>query len=145
MVRFLTACLGLLSLSGCVSTQHVWVDTVEGNQLKIEQKRVENSNRVIFIQNTNRNWVGSFAGGEEKVADRKKYLEQRGELEAKTVCKPDMPVKEDEPNFIMVENDAMAYGGGILGYVISSGMADYKNLPTAMHYYYYCPKDRVKQ
>jgi hypothetical protein len=145
MIRGLSVFLGLLSLTGCISTQHVWVDNIDGNQLRIEQQRIENYHRVIFIQNTNRSWVGSLAGGEEKVAARKQYLESRGELEAKKVCKPDTPIKEAETNFIMVENDAMAYGGGLIGYAIASGMADYKNLPTAMYYYYRCPKDQVKK
>ncbi len=130
----------LFLVSGCVSTDHVWIENVDGNQLKIMQQHSD-FNRVIHVENTNRTWVGKFSGGEEKVAERKEFLTSLGKQEALKVCAPEKPTEDDNPAFVMEEDNPMAYGGGILGYAIAAAMADYKNLPTAMYYRFTCPKD----
>jgi hypothetical protein len=143
MKRIITVIISALAISGCVSTDHIWVENVDGNQLKIMEKHTA-SHRVIHIENTNRVWTGSLAGGEEHVERRKTFLNDLGKKESAKICAPNEPSYMDT-NFLMIEDDAMAYGGGLIGYAIASAAADYKNLPTAAFYLYTCPQDKKEQ
>jgi hypothetical protein len=142
-LRKLTLLLLTLSLAACshADNSQRWVRNYEGNQLEMvpgHRGDEADNKRYINVTNTNRTWVGSLAGGEEKLETRKQFLRNLAATEAQRLCAPNGFAERGEPDYVMTEKSEMAYGGGLIGYAIASAMADYANLPIQMVYYYAC-------
>lgn len=93
--------------------------------------------------NTNREWVGSYKGGEEMVQARKNFLLVIASQESQQLCKGKSAVADGEPSYEMMDRSPMVFGGGLLGYAIAAAASDYANLPTAIRYNFKCSESPV--
>lgn len=146
MIRYASLLL-VIALTACshADTGNRWVRTYNGNQLEVVPgytgDEAENK-RFITVSNTNRNWIGTLSGGEEKVAERKQFLLGVAATEAKQLCAPNDFTSRGEPEYVMRDRDTQVYNGGalgvLIGYAVDSAMSDYANLPTRIVYDYAC-------
>jgi hypothetical protein len=133
-----------LFLSSCATTDAKWLHEKDGNEFQVSSGRA-NQERFVSIDNSLRTWNGALMGGEDKVPERKTFLKNMAEEEAKRVCGDTNFERVNEPSFGMMDKDPMTFGGGLLGVLIAKAASSYDNLPVSINYKFKCKDDAIDE